>query len=143
VAANYQILCLNMIVKNEGPVIARCLASARPIDYWMIIDTGSTDSTQVRIRTVMADLPGELHERPWRDLAHNRTEALNLARPRGDYILIIDADDVLGFEPNFEIPALEADSYMLRSVDPTPATPSRRSSGLSCDGDGGAYCMNS
>jgi glycosyltransferase involved in cell wall biosynthesis len=116
--ADRQTVCLNMIVKNEAPVIARCLASLRPIiDYWVIVDTGSTDGTQDQIRTLMADLPGELHERPWRDFAHNRTEALELARPHGEYVLIIDADDVLEFEPQFKMPALEADSYMLRIAD--------------------------
>ena len=36
-------ICLNMIVKNEAPVIERCLASVRPwVDYWVIVDTGST-----------------------------------------------------------------------------------------------------
>ena len=110
-------LCLSMIVKNEAPVIARCLASVRPIiDSWVIVDTGSTDGTQDAIRTLMADLPGELHERPWRDFAHNRTEAMELARSHGDYTLIIDADDVLELEPDFEMPALEADSYWLRIV---------------------------
>ena len=88
--ADHQTLCLNMIVKNEVSVIARCLASVRPIiDHWVIVDTGSTDGTQDAIRTLMADLPGELHERPWRDFAHNRTEALELARPRGEYVLWI------------------------------------------------------
>src|SRR5215471_11928556 len=111
VAANHQILCLNMIVKNEAPVIARSLASVRPItDYWVIVDTGSTDGTQDAIRALMADLPGELHERPWRDFAHNRTEALELARPHGEYVLIIDADDVLECETQFKMPVLEADS---------------------------------
>jgi len=112
---NHQTLCLNMIVKDEAPVIARCLASARPIiDYWVIVDTGSTDGTQDAIRTVMADVPGELREHPWRDFAHNRNEALELARPHGEYVLIIDADDVLEFKPEFKMPALQADSYMLQ-----------------------------
>lgn len=116
--ADQQIICLNMIVKNEAAVIARCLASVRPIiHYWVIVDTGSTDGTQDAIRSCFADVPGELHERPWRDFAHNRTEALELAQPHGDYLLIMDADDVLTFEPGFKMPALEADSYSLRIAD--------------------------
>ena len=116
--ASHQILCLNMIVKNEAPVIARCLASVRPIiDYWVIVDTGSTDGTQDAIRTFMADVPGELHERTWRDFAHNRSEALELAQPHGEYVLWIDADDVLEFEQEFEMPVLQADSYMLRIIE--------------------------
>src|SRR5262249_261782 len=116
--AHHQIVCLNMIVKNEAPVIARCLASVRPIiDYWGIVVTGSTPGTQDAIRTSLAGLPGELHERPWRDFAHNRTEASELARPHGEYVLIIDADDVLEYEPDFAMPALQADSYMLRISD--------------------------
>jgi len=115
-------VCLNMIVKNETPVIARCLASVRPIiDYWVIVDTGSADGTQDAIRTLMSDLPGELHERPWRDFAHNRNEALELARLHGEYVLWIDADDVLEFEPQFKMPVLQADSYVVRIADTTTA----------------------
>ena len=76
-----QSLCLNMIVKNEAAVIRRCLDSVLPIiDHWVIVDTGSTDGTQDIIRAHLKDLPGELHERPWRDFAYNRSEALELAR---------------------------------------------------------------
>ena len=79
-------VCLNMIVKNEASVIRRCLASVRPIiDHWVIVDTGSTDGTQSIIREYLRDVPGELHERPWRDFASNRSEALQLARDRADY----------------------------------------------------------
>lgn len=113
-----QTVCLSMIVKNEVQVIERCLASLRSlIDYWVIVDTGSTDGTQDAIRTLMADVPGELHERPWRDFAHNRNEALELARQHGDYVLIIDADDALELDPQFTMPALHADSYMLPIAD--------------------------
>jgi tetratricopeptide (TPR) repeat protein len=108
-----QIICLNMIVKNEASVIRRCIDSVRPIvDYWVIVDTGSTDGTQDIIREHLQDLPGELHERPWRDFAHNRSEALELARGKSDYTLIIDADDTLEIIPNTILPALGADSYM-------------------------------
>ena len=77
-------LCLNMIVKNEAHVIRRCLDSVRPhITHWVIVDTGSTDGTQALIRDHFRDIPGALHERPWRDFGHNRTEALELARGKG------------------------------------------------------------
>src|SRR5260370_14238085 len=101
------IICLSMIVKNEAPVIRRCLESVRPIiDRWVIVDTGSTDGTQDIIHECLKDLPGELHERPWRDFAHNRSEALALARPQGDYSLIIDADDTLDMPRDFQLPEL-------------------------------------
>jgi glycosyltransferase involved in cell wall biosynthesis len=113
-----QKVCLNMIVKNEAPVIRRCLDSVRPIiDSWVIVDTGSTDGTQKIIRKHLRGLPGELHERPWRDFAHNRTEALELARAKGDYTLIIDADDVLEFEPDTARPVLTEDSYTVDIAD--------------------------
>ena len=44
------------------------------------------------------EIPGELHERPWVDFGHNRTESLNYSKDKSDYRLIIDADDVLVVE---------------------------------------------
>ena len=89
-------ICLSMIVKNESPVIHRCLASVRPwIDHWVIVDTGSSDGTQDQVRAALAGVPGSLHERPWQDFAHNRNEALDLARAQADYVLFIDADEQL------------------------------------------------
>ena len=108
-------LCLNMIVKNEAHVIERCLASARPlVDRWCIVDTGSTDGTQQRIAEIMAGLPGTLHERPWKNFGHNRTEALELARAEGcDYLLFIDADERFDAPAGFAWPLLDADAYEL------------------------------
>jgi len=109
-------ICLNMIVKDEAPVITRCLASVLPlIDYWVIVDTGSADETPGIIASFFAEakIPGELHHRPWQDFAHNRSEALALARPHGDYTLIIDADDSLEIPQGFEAPPLSADSYVM------------------------------
>jgi glycosyltransferase involved in cell wall biosynthesis len=105
-------ICLNMIVRNEAPVIRRCLDSVLPfIDAWAIVDTGSTDGTQELIREHLAAIPGELFERPWVNFAHNRTEALQLAAGRADYILVIDADEILEHDGGFSMPALSADSY--------------------------------
>ncbi|HKS08903.1 MAG TPA: glycosyltransferase [Pyrinomonadaceae bacterium] len=110
-----QTICLNMIVKNEAEVIRRCLDSVSwIIDYWVIVDTGSTDNTQQIIREHLKNIPGELHERSWQDFAHNRSEALALARGHGAYVLVIDADEILVREPGFELPQLTSDSYNIQ-----------------------------
>jgi len=107
-----QTICLSMIVKDEAPVIARCLDSVLPfLDTWAIVDTGSSDGTQKIIAEQLAEVPGELIERPWVDFAHNRTEALEHARGRADYILLIDADEVLEAPDGFRFPPLRADAY--------------------------------
>lgn len=100
-----------MIVKNEKPVIERCLASVKPwIDHWVIVDTGSTDGTQEVIRSFLKEVPGELHEQPWKNFGHNRQEALKLAKGKADYILFIDADEVL--EGKFDKKDLNEDIYL-------------------------------
>src|ERR1700733_8930625 len=107
-------ICLNMIVKDEAPVIRRCLATVRPlIDFWVIVDTGSRDGTQAIISEFLRDLPGELIERPWVDFAHNRSEALAAARDKAHYTLVIDADETLECEPAFVMPPLDLDAYNL------------------------------
>ena len=109
-----QKICLSMIVKDEAPVIARCLKSVRPlIDHWVIVDTGSTDGTPDIVRRTLQDIPGELYHRPWVDFGHNRSEALALARNHGDYSLVIDADDVIELTPGFRMPHLNANSYAI------------------------------
>jgi len=113
-------ICLNMIVKNEASVIKRCLASVKPIiDYWIIIDTGSTDGTQEIIREFMQDIPGELHEYPWVDFAHNRNQALALSKGKGDYLLFIDADEELRFDENFQSSSMTKDFYFFPIKQPS------------------------
>ena len=108
-------ICLNMIVRNEAHIVAEVLDAVAPyISSWVIVDTGSNDGTQDLIRNQMARLgiPGELYERPWRNFGDNRTEALTLAQGHGDYIWVIDADDILVGTPDFT--RLSADIYWLR-----------------------------
>ena len=111
-------VCLSMIVKNETKILHECLDSVHPhIDYWVIVDTGSTDGTQEYIKKYFAEkgIPGELIERPWQNFGHNRSEALELCTGKADYAWMIDADDrVVG---SFKYPHgknLTADAYAIK-----------------------------
>lgn len=109
-----QTVSLCMIVKDEAHVLARCLSSVRSvIDSWLIVDTGSTDGTQDLVRRLLGDLPGELVERRWKNFGHNRSESIELARAWADYLLIIDADEILEVPNEFEWPHLNRDAYSL------------------------------
>ena len=117
-SATVATVCLSMIVKDEAKVVARCLESVRRfVSHWVVVDTGSSDGTQAVVQRTMAGIPGELHERPWNGFAESRNEAIALARGKGDYVLVVDADDVIVADPRFELPALEHDLYMLRVED--------------------------
>jgi glycosyltransferase involved in cell wall biosynthesis len=107
-------VCLNMIVKNETSVIRRCLATCKPlIDYWVIVDTGSTDGTQKMIQEFMKDIPGELHESPFKNFEYSRNEALSWAKGKADYIMFMDADDYITYDNGFSLPPLDKDSYQM------------------------------
>jgi len=107
-------ICLTMIVKDEVHVLKRCLDSVIPlIDAWCVVDTGSSDGTQSLVRECLASVPGRLYERPWVNFGHNRTESIELARSMGDYLLFLDADEVVQAPPGFEMPELISDAYSL------------------------------
>ena len=100
-------ICLNMIVKNEVKVLPRLIRSVKDyIDYYVIVDTGSTDDTIELIRREMASygIAGEVHERPWVNFGANRQQALELAlaADKADWLLFIDADEELAVsDPKF------------------------------------------
>ncbi len=94
-------ICLNMIVKNETAVLPRLFRSLKDyIDYYVIVDTGSTDGTIELIKSEMSayGIFGEVHRRPWVNFGVNRQQALELAvrADRCDWALFIDADEELG-----------------------------------------------
>jgi hypothetical protein len=100
-------ICLNMIVKNETKVLPRLFRSLKDcVDYYVIVDTGSTDDTIQLIKREMAayGIDGEVHERAWVNFGVNRQQALELAVTAGkaDWLLFIDADEELGVsDPKF------------------------------------------
>lgn len=84
-------ISLCMVVCNEEAVLGDAIASARPVvDEVVVVDTGSTDGTlsiarAAGARVIEAEWPGDL------GAAHD----LPLAHARGDWILALDADEVL------------------------------------------------
>ena len=107
-ADGQQRICANLIVKDEKPVIVRCLSSLTPIiNYWVIVDTGSTDGTQEVIIDYMnsINMEGQLQEREWVGFSHNRNQAIDLAMAATcDYILVIDADEWIHYDDGFQLP---------------------------------------
>ena len=95
---------LSIIVKNESAVIERMLRSVAPIlDYYCVIDTGSTDGTQEIIRKFFEEkgIPGEVIEHPWKNFQDARNKALQSVKGKADYGFWIDADEELIVDPNF------------------------------------------
>ena len=91
-------ICLNMIVKNESPIMVRLLDSlVTIIDFISIVDTGSTDDTKEVIMDWSAkhNIPATVHFEPFKNFSYNRTHSLEKARstyPQADYLLLSDAD---------------------------------------------------
>jgi glycosyltransferase involved in cell wall biosynthesis len=111
------LLCLNMIVKNESPIIHETLTKLLKkvqFDYWVISDTGSDDDTKEIIIDFFkkANIAGELFVDEWKDFGHNRTLALEHAFNKSKYLMIFDADDeIIG---DFVLPELTCNSYHLQ-----------------------------
>jgi len=108
-------VALNMIVKNESNLIRDLLHCAAPfIQYWTIVDTGSTDSTPEIVQETFKELniPGKLHRTTWKDFGTNRSEALAFAKGTAKYHWVMDADDWIHGTPNFS--NLTASVYYLK-----------------------------
>jgi glycosyltransferase involved in cell wall biosynthesis len=94
-------LSLCMIVKNEAVALPRCLESARSlVDQIVVLDTGSTDTTIA----IAQSFGAQVQHFDWcNDFSAARNRCLSYAK--GDWILVLDADEVL---VPAVIPALQA-----------------------------------
>lgn len=103
------------MVKNEGAIIERCLKSIIPIaDLVIITDTGSTDDTVVKAGLLLQahNIKFKIYTRNFVDFGHNRTLLLQLARQEEmDYVLMIDADEVLNYPENFDFKAFKSQLF--------------------------------
>ena len=88
-----------MIVKNEEKVLSRCLDGIKnAVDEIIIADTGSTDST----KDIAYRYTDKVYDFEWTD---NFSEARNFSFSKAtkDFILWLDADDVITSENNTKL----------------------------------------
>ncbi|MBI2102459.1 glycosyltransferase [Candidatus Woesearchaeota archaeon] len=101
-------LSLCMITKNEEQFIEESLNSVRGfVDEIIIVDTGSTDKT----KEIAKRFTNKIYDFIWNDnFSAPRNEALKHAT--GDWILVLDADEILPPESKIKIKeAMESDQY--------------------------------
>jgi tetratricopeptide (TPR) repeat protein len=94
-------LSLCMIVRDEEAMLGRCLEAAAPaVDEIIVVDTGSKDRTVEIARSYGAIVV----ERAWNgSFADARNISLDAAT--GDWVMYLDADEVLGHD---QVAALQA-----------------------------------
>jgi tetratricopeptide (TPR) repeat protein len=118
-------IVLNVMMKNEHPVMERCITSALPIvDAVCYSDTGSTgDVFTILRKAVPSKIPLCVEVEPWKDFGYNRTSGLDQTQrfvhrlgwnPDTTYILVIDADMTLTITPAFEKKNLKDGTYMIQ-----------------------------
>jgi glycosyltransferase involved in cell wall biosynthesis len=90
-------LSVTIITKNEEINIRRCLESVKWADEVIVIDSGSTDRT----KEICREYKCILYETPW--LGFGKTKALAVSKTTNEWILSIDADEVLTPELVYEI----------------------------------------
>ena len=96
-------ISLCMIVKNEELVLGRCLDSVKNLmDEIIIVDTGSTDKT----KEIASLYTNKIYDFPWiNDFAAARN--FSFSKATKDYIMWLDADDVLLYEDNKKLQQLK------------------------------------
>ncbi len=84
-------ISLCMIVKNEEKNIGRCLHNIKPlVDEMIVVDTGSTDRT----KDIAKAFGAKVYDFAWTgDFSEARNYSLSKAS--GEWILILDADEVI------------------------------------------------
>ena len=92
-------LSLCMITKNEEKNISRCLDSIKDIvDEIIIVDTGSTDKTIEIAKSYGANI----YHYEWSN-DFSKARNVSLQKATKDWILVLDADEVLPYEEGLKL----------------------------------------
>jgi glycosyltransferase involved in cell wall biosynthesis len=114
---------LVMVAKVAPEVLKRCLESVKNIidSYVIVVNPGDKEKHLKPAQDALGDMPGQVFERPWTNVAVNRTEAFDIAKKHfeQDYFFVMDADDYLT-APDLAAVKSQlqgADAYELEIVD--------------------------
>ena len=112
-------ICFATMCKNEEHCIRETLESVyKYIDTWVVHDTGSTDNTCQIVTDFFKEKgsEGELYCEEWQGFDYNKTKMFEIcSKKNADYILHIDADDLIVGDFDFEVKKPLKDSYYLHT----------------------------
>lgn len=107
-----------MIVRNEEKFLPKCLESVKGLaDEIIIVDTGSTDRTVEIAKKAGA----KVLNYGWDDDTA-RARNTGLREAKGDWVLILDADEAIGkesFEPIRKLTGMDFDAFYLMQLNYT------------------------
>ena len=106
-------LSVVILTKNEEQFIARCISSVAWADEVLVLDSGSTDSTQ----EIAWSMGARVHEQHWLGWSGQRNCAISLAK--NDWVFCLEADEIVTTElaqsimDAMAVPMNENDGYYL------------------------------
>jgi len=109
-------LAFATMCKNEEHIIGTVLEAVAPyIDYLVVADTGSTDDTIQIVQDFMQthNIPGEIHQDEWKGFDQNKNLMMQYVFNKSEYLLHLDADDILAGDFSFTNQDRGWDNYLM------------------------------
>jgi len=109
-------LAFATMCKNEEHIIGTVLEAVAPyIDYLVVADNGSTDRTLEIVQEFMdrTGIPGEIHRDEWFGFDKNKNMMMEYVFGKTDYVLHLDADDILAGDFSFNAEDAGFDTYYM------------------------------
>lgn len=114
--SNRPTLAFATMCKNEEHIIGTVLDAVAPyIDYLVVADNGSTDRTLEIVQEFMdrTGIPGEIHRDEWFGFDVNKNMMMEYVFGKTDYVLHLDADDILAGDFSFTSGDVGYDNYFM------------------------------
>jgi glycosyltransferase involved in cell wall biosynthesis len=109
-------LAFATMCKNEEHIIGTVLDAVAPyIDYLVVADNGSTDRTLEIVQEFMdrTGIPGKIYNDEWFGFDKNKNMMMEYVFDKTDYVLHLDADDILAGDFNFTTDDAGFDNYLM------------------------------